>query len=177
MNRRQFLAAAAAAPALRAQAPQWGSPVLDTHLHLRKGLDANFVHIEGCGVKKAVLLSRSGTTEQVHEIQAKYPNRFVWAVATDITKPEAVAMLTQAVKDGALGFGELKFHVAADGPELRRMYALAGRARRAHPGPLPGGRSLSWGRQVGYGLPEEFRGHAEGLPEDPLRRARRRLLG
>ena len=25
----------------------------------------------------------------------------------------------------AFGFGELKFHVAADGPELRRMYALA----------------------------------------------------
>ena len=126
MNRRQFLAAAAAAPALRAQAPQWGSPVLDTHLHLRKGLDANFVHIEGCGVNKAVLLARSGATEQVRDIQAKYPNRFVWAAATDITKPEAVAILTEAVKDGALGFGELKFHVAADGPELRRMYALAG---------------------------------------------------
>jgi predicted TIM-barrel fold metal-dependent hydrolase len=33
--------------------------------------------------------------------------------------------LTKAVKDGAQGFGELKFHVEADGPELRRMYALA----------------------------------------------------
>jgi hypothetical protein len=29
------------------------------------------------------------------------------------------------VKDGAQGFGEMKFHVAADGPELRRVYALA----------------------------------------------------
>jgi predicted TIM-barrel fold metal-dependent hydrolase len=29
------------------------------------------------------------------------------------------------VKDGAQGFGEMKFHVAADGPELRRAYALA----------------------------------------------------
>jgi len=29
------------------------------------------------------------------------------------------------VKDGAQGFGELKYHVAADGPELRRMYAVA----------------------------------------------------
>jgi predicted TIM-barrel fold metal-dependent hydrolase len=34
-------------------------------------------------------------------------------------------VLTQAVKSGAQGFGEMKFHVAADGPELRRMYALA----------------------------------------------------
>jgi predicted TIM-barrel fold metal-dependent hydrolase len=34
-------------------------------------------------------------------------------------------VLTEAVKAGAQGFGEMKFHVAADGPELRRMYALA----------------------------------------------------
>jgi predicted TIM-barrel fold metal-dependent hydrolase len=34
-------------------------------------------------------------------------------------------VLTQAVKDGAQGFGEMKFHVSADGPELRRIYALA----------------------------------------------------
>jgi uncharacterized protein len=34
-------------------------------------------------------------------------------------------VLTQAVKSGAQGFGEMRFHVAADGPELRRMYALA----------------------------------------------------
>jgi uncharacterized protein len=33
--------------------------------------------------------------------------------------------LTESVKAGAQGFGELKFHVAADGPELRRMAALA----------------------------------------------------
>jgi len=38
-------------------------------------------------------------------------------------------VLTQAVKDGAQGFGEMKFHVAADGPELRRMYALAAELR------------------------------------------------
>jgi predicted TIM-barrel fold metal-dependent hydrolase len=42
-----------------------------------------------------------------------------------VTKPDAEQVLTQAVKDGAQGFGELKFHVAADGPELRRIYALA----------------------------------------------------
>ena len=42
-----------------------------------------------------------------------------------MTKPDAEQVLTQAVKDGAQGFGEMKFHVAADGPELRRMYALA----------------------------------------------------
>jgi uncharacterized protein len=42
-----------------------------------------------------------------------------------VAKPDAEQVLTQAVKAGAQGFGELKFHVAADGPELRRIYALA----------------------------------------------------
>ena len=31
----------------------------------------------------------------------------------------------QAAKQGAVGFGELKSHVEADGPELQRVYALA----------------------------------------------------
>ena len=48
-----------------------------------------------------------------------------WFASTDITKPEAADLLTKAVKNGALGLGELKSHVAAAGPELRRMYALA----------------------------------------------------
>jgi predicted TIM-barrel fold metal-dependent hydrolase len=33
--------------------------------------------------------------------------------------------LRQAARDGAVGFGELKSHVEADGPELQRIYALA----------------------------------------------------
>ena len=132
MNRREFLALAAVVTAnstLRAQNPsssEWGGPILDIHSHLRPGLDANMVHMEGCGVSKAVLLTRGSVVERVKEIQAKYPNRFIWSASTDITKPDAVEVLTKAVKDGAQGFGELKFHVEADGPELRRMYALAG---------------------------------------------------
>jgi uncharacterized protein len=132
INRRDFLAMAAVGTAiatLRAQNPsssEWGGPVLDIHSHLRQGPDANIVHMEGCGVTRAVLLTRGDVVERVRAIQAKYPNRFVWSASTDITKPEAVEVLTKAVKDGAQGFGELKFHVEADGPELRRMYALAG---------------------------------------------------
>lgn len=132
MHRREFLAMAAVVTAgstLRAQnsvSSEWGGPILDIHSHLRQGTDANMVHMQGCGVTKAVLLTRGAVVERVKEIQAKYPNRFIWSASTDITKPDAVEVLTQAVKDGAQGFGELKFHVAADGPELRRMYALAG---------------------------------------------------
>lgn len=125
LDRRQFLAAAAAIPALGAAEPEWGGTVRDGHFHLRPGLDANMRHMEGCGVTHAVLLARAGSTEQIRQMQAKYPGKYVWAASTDITKPDAEKILTQAIKDGALGFGEIKFHVAADGPELRRMYALA----------------------------------------------------
>jgi uncharacterized protein len=132
MNRREFLTMAAvltASGALRAQNPlsaEWGSSVLDIHSHLRQDLDANVKHMDGCGVTQAVLLTRVANTEQVKAVLAKYPKRFIWSASTDITKPDAVEVLTKAVKDGAQGFGELKFHVAADGPELQRMYALAG---------------------------------------------------
>ena len=58
-------------------------------------------------------------------LQAAAPGRFTWFNSYDVTKPDAEQVLTQSIKDGAQGFGEMKFHVAADGPELRRMYALA----------------------------------------------------
>ena len=131
INRRQFLGAMAATLAAvdtKAQsttAPLWGGPVLDIHFHLRQGLDANMIHMQGCGVTNAVLLARATAVEQIKAIQAKYPKRFIWSASADITKADAVEVLTKAVKDGAQGLGEIKFHVEADGPELRRMYALA----------------------------------------------------
>jgi uncharacterized protein len=131
MNRRQFIGLTVAAAAcsysrsLAATQNEWGGPVLDIHSHLRQGPDANMTHMQGCGVTDAVLLARSSSSEQIKAIQAKYPKRFVWAATADITKPDAVETLTKAVKDGAQGLGEIKFHVEADGPELRRMYALA----------------------------------------------------
>ena len=63
MQRRNFLislAASAAASHLHGQQdPQWGGPVLDTHLHLRANADACHTHMQGCGVTHAVLLTRA----------------------------------------------------------------------------------------------------------------------
>jgi len=130
MNRREFLetfAAAAVLPALGGQQPsqEWGSPVFDLHFHLRPQPAANVAHLDGAGVAKANLLTRGGALAQVTAVQNAAPGRFIWFNSSDVTKPDAEQMLTQAVKSGAQGFGEMKFHVAADGPELRRMYALA----------------------------------------------------
>jgi predicted TIM-barrel fold metal-dependent hydrolase len=59
-------------------------------------------------------------------LQAQNPVMFPsWFGSTDVAKPEAEQLLTAAVKSGAKGFGELKYPVAADGPEMRRVYDLA----------------------------------------------------
>lgn len=128
MQRREFLKAvpaALAASSLAAQsANEWGAPVMDIHLHTRREIQGNLAHIDGCGVQKAILLP-GGRTSNGAASQEKYPGRFVWSAVADITKPDAEDVLRQAVKQGAVGIGELKFHVACDGPELRRMYAVA----------------------------------------------------
>ena len=129
MNRREFLeTVAAAVPALGWQgtpANEWGAPVFDLHFHLRQQPAANLAHLDGAGVTKANLLTRGAALEQVKALQAAAPGRFTWFNSYDVARPDAEQMLTQAVKDGAQGFGEMKFHVAADAPEYRRIYALA----------------------------------------------------
>lgn len=129
VNRREFLGALAAATvaadsdAQPASTP-WGGPVLDCHLHLRRDAEANIVHMDGCGVTRAVILARDAN-DRSRAFQAKYPARVVWAASTEVTDEGAATRLRQAARDGAVGFGELKSHVEADGPELQRIYALA----------------------------------------------------
>jgi len=131
INRRQFSFAAvgaiASAVSGRGQTAElWGGPVVDCHHHLRRTAEANIVHLDGCGVSNAMMLARENSVDQIHEIEEKYPGRLLgWFASADITKPEAEALLTKAIRNGAIGFGEIKFHVEAAGPELRRMYALA----------------------------------------------------
>src|SRR5262245_8703649 len=107
------------------QTLEWGSPVFDLHFHLRGQPAANLAHLDGAGIARANLLSRATASEQVRAVQAAAPGRFIWFGSADPSQPAGVDALTQAVKNGARGFGEMKYHVAADGPELRRAYALA----------------------------------------------------
>jgi uncharacterized protein len=130
INRREFfetVAAAAVVPALVRQGTpsEWGSPVFDLHFHLRQQTAGNLAHLDGAGVTKANLLTRGNAVEQVKALQTAAPGRFTWFNSYDVAQPDAEQALAQAVKNGAQGFGEMKFHVAADGPELRRAYALA----------------------------------------------------
>jgi uncharacterized protein len=129
ITRREFLeTVAAAVPAIAwqgAPANEWGSQVFDLHFHMRPQPAANLAHLDGAGVTKANLLTRGPALEQVKALQAAAPGRFTWFNSYDVSRPDAEQVLTQAAKEGAQGFGEMKFHVAADGPEFRRIYALA----------------------------------------------------
>src|SRR5437773_7522767 len=115
MNRREFLetvAAAAVLPILaREDADEWGAPVFDLHFHLRPQPAANLAHLDGAGIAKANLLTRGRVLDQVTVLQAAAPGRFTWFNSYDVTRPDAEQALTQAVKSGAQGFGEMKFHV------------------------------------------------------------------
>jgi hypothetical protein len=104
--------------------PWAGDSVVDCHHHLRATPESSIAHLDGCKISNALFLTRDVSADRIAAIREKYPGRFVgWFAGTDITKPGAEEVLTNAVKSGASGFGELKFHVEAAGPEFRRMYA------------------------------------------------------
>ena len=130
LSRRGFLEIAGAAVLLPRWTQdvlkaEWTSPVFDLHFHMRGRPADNLAHLDGAGITKANLLVRATAAEQVAAVQAAAPGRFTWFVSADLSKPENIDALTQAVKSGARGFGEIKHHFAADSPEARRGYALA----------------------------------------------------
>jgi predicted TIM-barrel fold metal-dependent hydrolase len=130
MQRRTFLQsilpAAAAARHLTAQTDlPWGGPVLDTHLHLRADADACFTHIQGCGVTNAVLLTPAAGQDRAKAEMERRSGHFVRSVSTDPSQPDADKVLRDAIQRGAVSIGELKFHLALDSPEMRRVYDVA----------------------------------------------------
>lgn len=129
MKRRTFLKAACAAATvggLRGEATlMWGSPVLDTHLHLRKDAESCYTHMQGCGVTNAVLLTPATNEDKAQEEMGRRPNTFARSVTTDPSQADADEVLRKAIRGGAVSIGELKFHLALDSPEMRRVYDIA----------------------------------------------------
>ncbi len=131
MDRRTALAMLGAMtvtrPSRAQEAPRWSAPVIDMHFHMRRTPELNIAHQQGAGVTSANILAREDAASAVASLQVAQPAMFPsWFGATDVTKPEAERLLTQCVKAGAKGLGELKYPVAVDGPEMRRVYDLAG---------------------------------------------------
>jgi predicted TIM-barrel fold metal-dependent hydrolase len=123
---KSILPAAAAAQRLTAQTEQpWGGPVLDTHLHIRANADACFTHMQGCGVTHAVLLTPAADQERAKAEMERRPGHFVRSVRIDPSQADADKVLREAIKGGAVSIGELKFHLALDSAEMRRVYDVA----------------------------------------------------
>lgn len=128
MQRRTFLTAGLAAAAGCAWAESdlsWGGPVLDTHLHLRRDADACFTHMQGCGVTHAILLTAVSDQERAKEEMEKRAKHFARSVTGDPAQPDAARVFQEALRNGAVSIGELKFHLALDSPEMRRVYDIA----------------------------------------------------
>jgi predicted TIM-barrel fold metal-dependent hydrolase len=125
LNRRAFLQVAAGALALRlpGQSPEnlWSSPVIDAHFHFRP-TDAALQHMDGAGIARAVLLTGAGQDSTAAAAPAA---RFTRFTSVDVTRADTIDLLRQAALAGTHGFGEMKSQVAADGPEMRRVYELA----------------------------------------------------
>ncbi len=129
MDRRTFLTAALAAAAASALRPDnsalWGGPVLDTHLHLRRDPDACFTHIQGCGVTNAVLLTRAPDEAKAVEEIKRRPGHFARSVSANPAEAGGADAIHAALKQGAVSIGELKYHLALDSAEMRRVYDVA----------------------------------------------------
>jgi predicted TIM-barrel fold metal-dependent hydrolase len=130
LNRREFLAALAAATSVPSAAAQqtpaaWPSPVVDIHAHLRQSAAGNIAHLDGSGVTRAVLLANVSASDRARGAVASDSSRFVRFATADVKDPDVFDLLAREVRAGALGFGEIKSQVAAAGPEMQRLYALA----------------------------------------------------
>lgn len=126
MKRRTFVQAALAALGLGTAFSQneldWGGPVLDTHLHLRKDPDACFTHMQGCGVTNAVLLTRAADQERAKDEMSKRPGVFLRSVSADPVEAGGDQAIRTALRNGAVSVGEMKYHLALDSAEMRRVY-------------------------------------------------------
>ncbi len=127
MNRRVFMGALAGAAVSQAQtAPEWGNPVIDIHHHWRRPVEANLAHMNGAGITRALLLTEAS---QDAEAAAMPKDRFARFTSANVGQPARLDAnldaLRKAVGAGSLGFGEMKSQVEVDGPEMRRVFAMA----------------------------------------------------
>jgi hypothetical protein len=133
--------------ALANDVPWKGEKVVDCHYH-GKPTDAGIIaHLDGAGISNAYILSQGDFAPRMASLNASYPGRVLgWsrgaALASDMpapipevpgarqmtfaTSPAVLEMLRREYKAGAKGFGEVAGLVQVDGPELQRLYALAG---------------------------------------------------
>jgi uncharacterized protein len=81
--------------------------------------------MQGCGVTNAVLLTRDVDEDKAIAEMKKHPKTFVRSVSANPSEPNADKMIRKAIQDGAVSIGELKYNIALDSPEMKRVYDIA----------------------------------------------------
>jgi predicted TIM-barrel fold metal-dependent hydrolase len=132
LTRRDFLAAAAAAFVPAQRAPE---PILDIHQHVLyngRTKEQLLAHQLEHQITTTVLLPGEGWmlpilggNRECAAFQAEHPDRFVRFACSDPAESRTPDVLRGNIRRGAIGIGEMKFHVAVDSPEMRQIYKLA----------------------------------------------------
>ena len=135
LNRREFLGTLPALAVGAQLAAAAEAPLLDFHQHTKYNgrLDHDLLaHQAYHRVTKSVLLPGAGWMNSIvgdnaicAAFQADYPDLFLRFACSDPAESRTLDVLRGNIRRGALGFGELKFHVAVDSPEMHNIYKLA----------------------------------------------------
>lgn len=136
VSRRSFLGTSLSAGALSWKIPfKLSEPILDLHQHTsykRRPHNHLVAHQDFLGVTTTVLLpgegwmlDQVGGNQSCMEVESRYPGRFVRFACADAAESRAVDVLRKNIEQGAIGIGEMKFHVAVDSAEMNRIYSLA----------------------------------------------------
>ncbi len=154
MNRRQFtkLAASGTVSGLAASVAiaqkEGAEEIIDVHQHVNfhgRFNDVLIEHQDKMGVTKSVLLpagsalntisTRKGSanglaarvfgTEASARLAAARPDKFIFFCNEVPDKDGAIQEMEKWLKKGALGIGELKFHIDCDSTPMQKVYELA----------------------------------------------------
>jgi len=136
LSRRQFLQVAGAFTVVHSlQSQDTLEPILDLHQHTpynNRPRDLVLAHQDQHRVKTTVMLPGEGWmlkiiggNRECAAFQAAHADRYVRFTSADPAESRAVDVLRGNIQRGALGIGEMKYHVAVDSPEMHRVYKLA----------------------------------------------------
>ena len=135
-SRRQFLQMAGAfavTSSIRAQ--ELPAPILDLHQHApynNRPRDLVLAHQDQHRVTTTVMLPGEGWmlkiiggNRECAAFQAAHADRYIRFTSADPDESRAFDVLRGNIRRGAIGIGEMKYHVAVDSPEMHRVYKLA----------------------------------------------------
>ena len=136
LRRRNFLKAVSALPAaVPFLSAQDSAPLIDIHQHTRyqgRSDEQLLAHQAYNRVTKTILLpgegwmlSVVGDNSSCAALEARYPSQFRRFTCSDPAESRTADLVGGNIRRGAIGIGELKFHVAVDSPEMQRVYRLA----------------------------------------------------